>query len=302
MIEGRDVLVTGGAGFVGSHLADALVADNDVTVLDALTTGRRGNVPEGVTLVEGDLRDEETVAEHAAGADVIFHQAALVSVAASTDRPRESNAVNVAGTLALFEAARRSDARVVVASSCALYGHPEYVPVDEDHPTEPTSPYGVDKLAVDHYARVYADLYGLPVVPLRYFNVYGPRQSADYSAVIRTFAEQARNGDPITVEGDGTQTRDFVHVSDVVRANLLAAGTDAVGEPFNVGTGTETSIRELAEAVREAADSDSPIVHVDPRPGDIERSVADTARACERLGFEAETSLDGGLSGLFDGG
>lgn len=301
MLEGRDVLVTGGAGFVGSHLADALVSDNEVTVLDALTTGRRENVPDGATFLEADLRDEDAVAEAAAGADVVFHQAALVSVGESTDRPRASNAVNVAGTLALLEAARRADARVVIASSCALYGHPEYVPVDEDHPAEPTSPYGVDKLAVDHYARVYADLYGLPVVPLRYFNVYGPRQSADYSAVIRTFADQARADEPITVEGDGTQTRDFVHVSDVVRANLLAAGTDAVGVPFNVGTGTETSIRELAGAVREAAGSDSEIVHVDPRPGDIERSVADTARARERLGFEAETPLAEGLAGLFDG-
>lgn len=302
-VAGRDVVVTGGAGFVGSHLADALVEDNDVTVLDSLVAGDPTHVPAGAELVEADVRDREAVAAHVAGADLVFHEAALVSVEASIERPAESDAVTADGTLATLEAARAADARVVLASSAAIYGHPAYLPVDEDHPTEPESPYGVAKLAADHYARVYHELYGLETVRLRYFNVYGPRQSADYSAVVSTFREQAAAGEPITVEGDGTQTRDFVHVSDVVEANLLAATAGgAAGRAYNVGTGEETSIRELAEAVRDVSGTGSEVVHVDPREGDIDRSVADVSRAREELGFEASVPLREGLRDLLADG
>ena len=292
------VLVTGGAGFVGSHLCEALVADNEVRVLDDLSSGCPADVPPEATIVEGDVRDPETVREATAGVDVVFHEAALVSVAESVEKPLESDAVTSDGTLHVLDAARREDARVVLASSAAVYGHPESVPVTEDEPKAPTSPYGVAKLSADQYALRFNDLYGLETVSLRYFNIYGPRQNPEYGAVVSVFLDQAAAGDPITVEGDGSQTRDFVHVDDVVRANLLAAETDHVGEAFNVGTGESVTIRELAETVRRATDSDSDVVHTDPRPGDIDHSLADVSKARERLGFEPTVSLEDGLTAL----
>jgi UDP-glucose 4-epimerase len=304
-VTGRRVLVTGGAGFVGSHLADALVADNDVRVLDDLSTGRRENVPEGAELIEGDVRDPDALEAATAGVDLVFHEAAVVSVARSTERPVETDLTNVDATLRLLERARETGARVVFASSAAVYGPPASVPVDEAHPTRPTSPYGVSKLAADLYVRLYASLYGVPTVALRYFNVYGPGQpGGDYSGVISTFREQALAGEPITVHGDGEQTRDFVHVDDVVRANLRAATTPAVGAAYNVGTGETVTIRELAEWVRDLAGSDSRITHVEPRDGDIRHSRADTTAASEDLGFAARIPLDEGLAtlaGLDDG-
>jgi UDP-glucose 4-epimerase len=252
-----------------------------------------------VISIEGDVRDAAVLADALAGADVVFHEAAQISVDQSIERPIDSHEVNVDATLSLLERAREHDFRVVLASSCAIYGHPESVPIPETAPLEPPSPYGIEKLTVDHYARRYHGLYGVETVALRYFNVYGPRQAAgDYSGVISVFADQAAAGDPITVHGDGSQTRDFVHVSDVVQANLLAATTDSVGEAFNVGTGNATSIRELAETIRRVTESDSDIVHTDPREGDIEHSRAETTKAREQLGFEATVDLDAGLSDL----
>lgn len=295
------VLITGGAGFVGSHLADALVGDNEVTIIDDLSNGTRENVPADATFVEADITDRSTLADTVVGTDVIFHQAAQVSVDRSVEGPVASHETNVDATLRLLELAREHDVRVVLASSCAIYGQPDAVPIPETATLEPSSPYGLEKLAVDHYARLYHDLYGVEAVPLRYFNVYGPRQSGgDYSGVIDVFLEQARNDEPLTVHGDGHQTRDFVHVSDVVRANLLAATTDQVGDAFNVGTGTETSILELAETVHDLTDADSEIVHTEPREGDIDRSLADTSRAADRLGFEAKVDLQTGLESLLE--
>ena len=298
-ISGRTALVTGGAGFVGSHVARALAGDNEVRVLDDLSTGRAANVPESATLYEGDLLDEELLAEAMAGADLVFHQAGLVSVPKSVERPVESNRVNVGGTLAVLEAAREVDARVVLASSVAVFGSPESVPIAEDHPTDPASPYATDKLSIDHYARVYNRLYDLETVVLRYFNVYGPGQSGgQYAGVVRTFLDQAESGGPLTVEGDGAQTRDFVHVADVVRANLAAATTDHVGEAFNVGTGESVTVRELADLIVDATDADAEVVHVDPRPGDIRRSRADPSKAEELLGFAPRVDLEDGLRQL----
>ncbi len=295
---GQQVLVTGGAGFIGSHLASALVEDNDVTVVDDLSAGDRSYVPDEATFVEADVRDD-VLTDLAADVDCIFHEAAQVSVDRSIEDSATSHDRNVDATLAVLEQARLADARVVLASSCAVYGHPETVPTPEDAPTQPTSPYGLEKLTVDHYAHLYHDLYGLETVALRYFNVYGPRATGgEYAGVIDIFLDQALSGDPLTVQGDGSQTRDFVHVSDVVRANLLAATTDAVGEPYNVGTGQECSIADLAELCREAVGADVPIEHTDPRPGDIERSCADTAKAAQNLGFEAEVGLADGMAAL----
>ncbi|WP_246310430.1 NAD-dependent epimerase/dehydratase family protein [Halorarum halophilum] len=295
------MLVTGGAGFVGGHIADALVADNEVRVLDDLSTGRPRIVPDGATFIEGDVRDPDTLAEAMAGVDLVFHEAGLVSVPKSVDRPTESHDRNATATVQLLEAARRADARVVLASSVAIYGEPESIPVAEDHPKAPGSPYGLDKLALDHYARLYHDLYGLETVALRYFNIYGPRQaSGPYSGVISAFLDQARSGGPLTVEGDGEQTRDFVHVSDVVDANLAAARTDEVGTAVNVGTGESVTIRELAETVRDVSGEDVDIVHTDPRQGDLRRSRADVSRAREVLDFEPTTSLRDGLADLVE--
>jgi UDP-glucose 4-epimerase len=295
------VLVTGGAGFVGGHLVDALVEDAEVVVLDDLSAGSRDRVHSAATLIEGDIRDRETVESAMAGADVVFHLAGMVSVSASTADPVASQSANVDGTVTVLDVARQTDTRVVAASSAAVYGHPETVPISEDADLSPTSPYGVDKLALDHYTRLFADLYDLPTVALRYFNIYGPGQPEDgYSGVVNTFLEQAESGAPLTVHGDGSQVRDFVHVSDVVRANLLAANTDHTGRAFNVGTGRRTSVADLAETVKEVVDDDPSVTHVGSRPGDIEESVADLTNVRERLGYEPRVTLADGLSTLVD--
>jgi UDP-glucose 4-epimerase len=293
------VLVTGGAGFIGSHLVEALVEDNDVRALDDLSTGHREFVHTDTELIVGDVRDVEAVREAMTGVDVVFHQAAVVSVDRSVEAPTETHAVNIDGTLAVLEAARAEDARVVLASSAAIYGDPVSVPVDESHPTDPLSPYGLEKLAVDQYARLYHDLYGLETVALRYFNVYGPRQTGgDYAGVISIFREQARTGGPLTVHGDGTQTRDFVHVSDIVRANQLAATTEATGEAFNIGTGHSHSVLELTAIVRDLAEETIPVEHVEAREGDIQQSRADISKAQETLCYEPRRDLHGGLEEL----
>jgi len=298
-VTDRHALVTGGAGFIGSHVVDALVQANTVTVLDDLSSGKLDNVHPHAELVEGDICDSETVSDLMDDVDLVFHHAGLVSVEESIATPTRSHDVNVGGTIEILQAARRADVRVVVASSGAVYGRPSRVPIPETEIQEPLSPYGIDKMAIDHYARQFASLYGLPTVALRYFNVYGPRQSAaNYSGVISTFLQQAEQGKPLTIHGDGTQTRDFVHVNDVVRANLLAATTDQTGEAFNVGTGTETSIEQLARTVCEVADTDGAIAYVDGRQGDIDRSCADIAKAKQLLEFEPSVELDAGLDTL----
>ncbi len=299
-LTGATILVTGGAGFIGSHIVATLAADNEVRVLDDLSSGHREYVHEAATLQVGDVRDETAVRAAMEGVDIVFHQAALVSVDRSIEAPEESHAINVDGTLTVLEAARAEDARVVVASSAAVYGDPESVPITEAHRTKPLSPYGLTKLTVDEYARLYHDLYGLETVALRYFNVYGPRQSGEYAGVISVFRDQAAKGGPLTVHGDGSQTRDFVHVADVVRANCLAATTDATGQAYNVGTGTSISIRQLAERVREVTDGPVPIEHTEAREGDIDRSCADISRAREALGFEPAWDLRDGLAALLE--
>ncbi len=291
----QTVLVTGGAGFIGSHLVDALRRRNEVRVLDNLSSGDRERVPADVELIVGDIRDQETVREAAAGVNVIFHEAAQVSVAESMEEPLETHAVNATGTLHVLEAAREADATVVLASSAAVYGDPESVPIDESHPTNPKSPYGQSKLVAEQYAQLYSECYDLETVALRYFNVYGPRQSMEYAGVLTIFLEQARQGEPLTVHGDGTQTRDFVFVGDVVRANLLAATQGDSGAVYNVGTGTSISIRELAELVVEVTDTDSSIKYVEVRSGDIERSQAAINSIQGAIGFKPSVGLTEGL-------
>jgi UDP-glucose 4-epimerase len=293
-LAGRRVLVTGGGGFIGSHLVRAFDESTDVTVLDRLSTDGVLSQPDGVTVVSADLRDEDALACAMTDVDVVFHLAAMVSVERSVAEPRECAAINTGGTVDVLEAARRQDARVVFASSAAVYG-PTAVPVAESAPKTPDSPYGVAKLAADQYVRLYADLYGLETVALRYFNVYG--SGAD-SGVVAAFVSRALGGEPLVVHGDGTQTRDFVHVSDVVRATLAAATTTDTGRAFNVGTGRRVSVRELAETVRSATGSDSEIVHREERPGDLEHSQADVTRARRVLGFESTVDLCDGIGSL----
>jgi UDP-glucose 4-epimerase len=298
-LSGQTVLVTGGAGFIGSHLVDALAPSNTVRVLDDFSTGRRANLPSNLTLIEGDVCDASALTAAMEGVDLVFHEAGFVSVKGSVEAPYFSNLVNANATVAVLEAARENDARVVTASSAAIYGAPETVPISEDAPTAPDSPYGIDKLAGDHYARAYNRLYGLDTVALRYFNVYGPRQTAgDYSGVISTFVDRATTGKPLVVHGDGSQTRDFVHVDDVVQANLLAATTDHTGEAFNVGTGTALSILDLATLIREATGLRAEIQFTDARTGDIQHSCADISRARDRLGYDPQVALADGLRRL----
>ena len=295
-ISERTVLITGGAGFIGGHLASTFVPENEVRILDTLTTGSRSNVPDEATLIEEDIRDELALARAGDGTDVIFHEAALVSVEQSTEAPAMSHDINVDATLSILEEARDQDCRVVLASSAAIYGQPQRTPISETDPKEPTSPYGLDKLSIDHYARLYHDLYGVETVALRYFNVYGPGQVAgDYSGVISVFIDQALSGEDITVHGDGEQTRDFVFIDDVVRANRKAATADAVGEAYNIGTGESITIRELAELIQDITDTDSDIVHTEARAGDIEHSEANISKARERLDYEPTVSIREGL-------
>jgi UDP-glucose 4-epimerase len=300
--SGRSILVTGGAGFIGSHLAAALVEDNDVRVLDDCSTGSRGAVPDAATLLTGDVRDPATVARAADGVDLVYHLAATVSVERSIADPIRSHGVNVDGTLNVLEAARDADARVVLASSAAVYGDPTAIPVAEDQPKSPSSPYGAEKLSADRYARLYAAHYDLETVALRYFNVYGPGGiDTDYSGVIDVFLDRASEGRALPIHGDGSQTRDFVHVSDVVQANLLAGVTDETGVAFNVGTGHSVSISTLAETVVDVTDSTSDVVHTEPRTGDIDRSEADIGRARDVLGYRPRVTLREGLEELVPG-
>lgn len=296
-------LVTGGAGFIGSHLADALIEEEvDVTVYDDLSAGNPDHIPQEASVLEADVRNSERLEEAVKEADVVFHEAAQVSVTKSVENPITSHETNIDPILTILEAARTHDTKIIAASSAAIYGHPEYTPVDEAHPKQPTNPYGLEKLTLDHYCRLYHDLYDTPTVTLRYFNVYGPRQrGGPYSGVISIFRDQATQNDPLTVEGDGSQTRDFVHVEDVVQANLLAATKpEAIGNQYNVGTGTETSILDLAHTITSILDTTSEITHVDPREGDIDQSVADITNIQSDLDYTPTYDIETGLEAYLD--
>lgn len=310
------VLVTGGAGFIGSHTVDRLVAGGHrVVVLDDLRTGKRANLAHHGSLRFADGCPVELVvadvscgifaplapvtAAHGPIARVI-HLAAQVSVVHSLANPLVDVAVNYVGTVQVLEYARATGVRkVVFASSAAVYGDTATVPVDEDAPCRPLSPYGVDKLASEHMLRAYASTHGLASTPLRFFNVYGPRQdpSSPYSGVISIFADRARAGRTITIFGDGQQTRDFVYVGDVARAVVTAALTDGGdGTAMNVGTGRQTTVRQLAEIVVGLAGGGVEIVHAEARAGEIVRSCARVERARAALDFAAATELAEGLA------
>ncbi len=303
-------LVTGGAGFIGSHIVEALVVDGHfVRVLDDFSSGTRTNLESvlGSPLLEvvtGDVRDTGLVDRLAAGMDGVFHQAGLVSVQKSLEQPALSFDINVGGALAVLESARRLGVkRVVLASSAAVYGDNEQVPLSESDPTNPLSPYALDKCSIEHYATLYHRLYGLEAVVLRYFNVYGPRQcpSSPYSGVIALFLDRIQRGEGITVYGDGEQSRDFVHVLDVVQANVRAMGMahGSLGV-FNVGTGHETEVNRLIEMLMEIGHRQVPVTRASPLAGDIRRSCADVTQARAGLGYQPRWELALGLRSLMN--
>ncbi len=299
----RIALVTGGAGFIGSHLVSDLLDDGwRVRVLDDFSSGSPSNlcaVADRVEIVQGDVRDEEAVASTATGVDVIFHQAAIASVPRSIEAPQHTNDVNLGGTLRVLEAARvRRVRRVVFASSSAVYGNAGPPPLRESDAADPISPYGVQKLAAEHYLRLYAELHRVETVALRYFNVYGERQSprSDYAAVIPLFLSAAQAGQPLHVHGDGEQTRDFIYVKDVARANRLAAdASGASGGCFNVASGRGTRVNELVSVVTEAVGRELSVVSEAARPGDVRQSQADVEAARKALDFEPHIDLEVGI-------
>ena len=300
-------LVTGGAGFIGSHLVDGLLSEGcQVTVLDNLSTGHIGNlehIKDRITFYQGDIRDQETLEKAAKDCDVIFHQAAEVSVPRTVDNPVDSAMVNEMGTLFVLESARKRNVRrVILASSCAVYGDDPVLPKHENMNPKPQSPYAVQKLSGEFYVRLYLDLYEIETVCLRYFNVYGPRQdpSSPYSGVISIFMNRACSKKAPVIYGDGNQFRDFVFVKDVVRFNLLAADADkASGKTFNVGTGRFVSINRLWERISHLAGFNIEPEYEPPRAGDIMESVASIDYAGKTLGFKPEYSLEKGLEEAF---
>ncbi len=298
------VLVTGGAGFIGSHIAARMLdAGAEVVVYDNLSTGSRANLAGlDVRLIEGDVRDATALASAMAGCEVIFHEAAVVSVPRSIDDPQLSHDVNIQGTLNVLIAARAAAVRrVVFAGSAAIYGDEPTLPKHEQMLPAPIAPYGVEKICSELYLKAWPRLYGVETVTLRYFNVFGPRQdpTSPYSGVISIFVKRALEGGTPSVFGDGLQTRDFVFVGDVAEANYLAATKEGVsGETFNVARGEETTLLDLLSMLGRIVDRDLTPIHAESRSGDIRRSVADLSHARARLGFDPAVPVEEGLRQL----
>ena len=304
-LRGRRVLVTGGAGFIGSHLVDALDGlGASVRVLDDLSSGKLTNLEscrERVEFLEGDIRDAATCRRACEGVDVVFHQAALGSVPRSLQDPATSLAVNVGGSANIFAAARETGVgRTVYASSSSVYGDSEVLPKREGEEGEPLSPYALSKVMGEQLARVFARCYGMQIVGLRYFNVFGPRQDpvGPYAAVIPRFFKAFLSKTAPVVYGDGEQSRDFTYVADVVACNLLAAACPegACGRAYNVAGGRATTVNALARAVRDICGGGPEPNHLPPREGDVLHSLADLKSARERLGYAPEFTLERGLS------
>jgi nucleoside-diphosphate-sugar epimerase len=301
-------LVIGGAGFIGSHIVERLTRDgHKVRALDNLSTGKRENltpVAADVELVVADVRHTERLRQEMRGCDVVFHQAAIVSVPYSVEHPDETLDVNLRGTLNVLEAAKGAGVkRVVMASSAAVYGEDPELPKRETMLPSPISPYGLEKLASEHYLSIWTKLFGIETVALRYFNVFGPRQdpSSAYSGVISIFVDRILRGAPISIFGDGEQFRDFVYVANVVEANILAATRPrASGRVYNVGCGKRTSLNELAAMLGRICGRDVKPSHAEPRAGDIRESLADISRARAELGYEPRIGVEEGLRALVD--
>ena len=301
VLAGERVLVTGGAGFIGSNLVRALVEIGcHVTVLDNLSSGYRTNLAPfaGIRLVEADIRDPDAVDTAMQGARVVFHLAASVGNKRSIDDPISDAETNVIGTIRILEGARRHAVRKIVTSSSAgIFGELRTLPIREDHPIEPDTPYGSTKLCGEKLCLAYAKLYALEAICLRYFNVYGPNQRFDaYGNVIPIFAFQMLRREPLTVFGDGEQTRDFVNVADVVQANLRAAATRNVSGAFNIGSSSRIAINRLVTLLHAASGIEPTVLHGPPRPGDVRDSLADISAATTTLGFFPAVPIEDGLA------
>jgi UDP-glucose 4-epimerase len=300
--------VTGGAGFIGSHIVDRLLNDDfEVAVLDDLSTGRLENVAhhqgeKNFHFINGDIRSFDLVKSALQDVDAVFHEAALVGVACSVENPVLTNEVNVTGTLNLLKACVDSSVkRFIYASSAAVYGRAETLPHHEGLSPRPASPYGVSKLAAENYVKVFSEVYGLETVCLRCFNVYGSRQTyGPYSGVITIFINRLLGDQPPTIYGDGKQTRDFINIQDVVDASMLAlASKGAVGEVFNIATGIATTVNQVASILQEIMGKPSlKPVYTNPRMGDIQDSYADISKARRVLGHNPRVSLRDGLTKL----
>jgi len=300
------IVITGGAGFIGSHIAEALVEDHEVVIVDNLDdyyspTLKQRNLDcimekGDLDFVQGDITDldllrnviDDTV-------DYVFHEAAQAGVRISVEDPFKPNNVNVLGTLNVLKASLDAGVRRVInASSSSVYGKVQYLPFDEAHPTMPVSPYGVSKLAAEHYCRVFYEVYGLPTVSLRYFTVYGPRMRPDLA--ISIFTRKMHASEPITVFGDGEQTRDFTYIDDIVRANLKLLGTDvADGYAMNVGGGQKITVNDLIAHLRKITGSTSEVMYSNKQKGDAEHTLADVGRAKELVEYSPEVSIGEGL-------
>lgn len=300
---GMTVLVTGGGGFIGSHLVARLCHEGyQVRVLDNFATGRRENLlhlPDEINLVEGDIQSYERVHNAVRGCELVFHLAALPSVPRSIQDPLTSNASNVTGTLNVLLAARDEGVRrVIFASSSSVYGANQELPKREDMPALPIAPYGVAKLAAESYCRAFFEVYGLETVALRYFNVFGPRQDplSQYAAVIPNFITAFLEDRQPVVYGDGENSRDFTYVDNAVEANLLAAKAEAVaGRTFNIACGERITLNELLDAIRALTGKQIEARYADPRPGDVPHSLADINRAREELEYKVAIDVRGGL-------
>jgi len=306
----RKVVVTGGAGFLGSHLTEALVKKGcEVTILDNLSDGYMENLADvlksgKVQFVKGDVRDAETCVKTVEGADVVFHEAAQINPVLAVENPTLDFEINARGTLNMLEAARKNDVKKFMFASTNVYANPKYLPIDENHPIDLLSPYAASKLSGEAYCIVYNNTYGLKTVRLRYTNIYGPRQRStkNESGVITIFINCVRNGKRPMIFGDGEQTRDFIYVSDIVDANILAAESEqSPGEVFNIGYGKETSINTLAETLRKISNKEDLIPERGPeRAADFRRCAADITKAGKVLGFKPKVPLETGLRKTLD--
>ncbi len=297
----KNILVTGGAGFIGSHIVDRLSPENKVTVLDNLSSGSLPNLEKSndrITFIEGDTRDKALLKDIVAEVDFVFHLAANVGNVRSIEDPYFDMDVNIKGTINLLEACLNSNIkRFVYSSSGAIFGEAKYLPIDEDHPLNPESPYGVSKLSAEKYCFAFHKVHGVPTTAVRYFNVYGPRQeSSEYANVIPIFLDRIKDGKPLTIFGDGKQTRDFVFVEDVVTANILAATHPAaIGQIFNIATGKVNSIEELVTILNEISGKENQVIHADARAGEVKHSRANIEKAQKMLGYNPQTDFRQGL-------
>jgi UDP-glucose 4-epimerase len=303
-------LVTGGAGFIGSHVCDQLLdAGHKVIVIDDLSTGKKENLSPQVTLIPACMMTKGLIHTLTESVDGIFHLAAIASVQKCSDFWAETHGVNVTATLCVFEAAKAHNKPVVYASSAAVYGVPSVLPLTEDVPLNPISHYGLDKKSCEDYARIAAGLYGLKTIGLRFFNVYGERQDpkSPYSGVISVFMGAAGDRTPLTILGSGNQTRDFIYVGDVARAVRVCMArlmgyeeqSEGIADVYNVATGKDYTIQTLAEKILALSGSNQPLVYADPRLGDIEQSLGNATALTQATGWSAEVSFDEGLTRLW---